>query len=404
MNTEKIAEYIRSGSKPSENIGIELEHFITDENNKSVSYYGERGVGAILERLAQFFDEKIYSEGRLIALSNGSYHLTLEPAAQLEISIEPCGYIDEIDKIYRRFLDITEPVLKEYGYRLVTAGYQLADKADELDLIPKKRYEYMDRYFQNTGTRGRNMMRGTASAQVSIDYTDEADCIKKFRLANALAPLFAFITDNAGVFEGMPYKGRMVRTAIWADVDNVRCGIVPGGTSKNFSLKKYAEYILNAPAILIEENGETVYTGSKKLRDIYSERYMTNAEIDHALSMFFPDVRLKHYIEIRPADSMPIEYVLSYAALVKGIFISMNSVCRYFNIDSIADDDVAAAKEELMAHGFGACVYGKRASDILEMLFKTAGISLSERDGKYLNKMRKLIFEKTTLKEIINNA
>lgn len=404
MNTEKIAEYIRSGAKPSEDIGVELEHFITDENNRSVSYYGERGVGAILERLARFFDEKIYSEGRLIALSNGKCHLTLEPAAQLEISIEPCGYIDEIDKIYHEFLAITEPVLNEYGYRLVTMGYQPADKVNELKMIPKKRYEYMDRYFKSTGGHGINMMRGTASAQVSIDYINEEDCIKKFRLANVLVPLLAFITDNAAVFEGAPYDGRMIRTLIWNDVDGDRCGIVPGGTSKDFSVKKYAEYIMNAPAILIEENGEAVYTGDKKLKDIYKERRMTKSEIDHALSMFFPDVRLKHYIEIRPADSMPIEYVLSYAALIKGIFMSMDAVYRYLDMDSITDEEVAYAKTELMTRGFDACVYGKRASDVLEILVKTAGCSLSERDGIYLNKMRRLIFEKTTLKEIINDA
>ena len=49
--------------------------------------------------------------------------------------------------------------------------------------------------------------------------------------------------------------------------------------------------------------------------------------------MFFPDVRLKKYIEIRPADSMPIKYVLAYATLIKGIFMSDFSpdvsLCHY---------------------------------------------------------------------------
>ena len=33
---------------------------------------------------------------------------------------------------------------------------------------------------------------------------------------------------------------------------------------------------------------------------------MTDDEVFHAMSMVFPDVRLKSYVEIRPADSMPI--------------------------------------------------------------------------------------------------
>ena len=45
--------------------------------------------------------------------------------------------------------------------------------------------------------------------------------------------------------------------------------------------------------------------------------------------MFFPDVRLKKYIEIRPADSMPIKYVLAYATLIKGIFMSDFSLLMF---------------------------------------------------------------------------
>ena len=41
---------------------------------------------------------------------------------------------------------------------------------------------------------------------------------------------------------------------------------------------------------------------------------------------FFPDVRLKNYVEIRMADCMPIYYALSYAAIIKGIFYSDSAV------------------------------------------------------------------------------
>ncbi|MFR3272840.1 MAG: hypothetical protein ACLTQI_02690 [Slackia sp.] len=37
------------------------------------------------------------------------------------------------------------------------------------------------------------MMRASASTQVSIDYCDEQNCIKKMRVASVLAPLFALV-------------------------------------------------------------------------------------------------------------------------------------------------------------------------------------------------------------------
>ena len=58
---------------------------------------------------------------------------------------------------------------------MVTAGYQPASKVETLSLIPKERYRFMDRYFEKIGPYGRQMMRGTAATQVSIDYFSEED-------------------------------------------------------------------------------------------------------------------------------------------------------------------------------------------------------------------------------------
>ena len=43
------------------------------------------------------------------------------------------------------------------------------------------------------------MMRATAATQVSIDYQDEADFVRKMRVANLLTPFFALLSDNAPV-------------------------------------------------------------------------------------------------------------------------------------------------------------------------------------------------------------
>ena len=393
MNKQIITDYILSGAKPAEKIGVELEHFIVDSDNKSVSYYGTNGVCAILDSLACFYDESIYSEGKLIALSNGRWHLTLEPAEQLEISIEPCEYISEIHDRYNEFLEQINPILAELGYSMVTFGYQPSAKVDELMLIPKKRYEFMDEYFKTSGKYGRNMMRGTASAQVSIDYTNKSDCEKKFRLANVLAPLLALISDNSPVFEGEPNQHRMIRTKIWNDVDNARCGLAPE------TIDEYVEYVLGVPAIFIDDNNTAVYTGKKTIGELYQNKAMTVSEVEHALSMIFPDVRLKQYIEIRPADSMPIEYTLSYAAFIKGIFKQMDEVCKYLNIDCISHEDIQSAKADLSEKGFAGTVYNKPVSEVLEKLLSLADSALEDCDRRYLNKIKTIVVTKKTLKE-----
>ena len=76
------------------------------------------GVEIIIEQLAQNFPKHVYSEGFLIGLSCDKYNITLEPGAQIEISIKPTENICEIENIYGEFLSVINPILDKYSYRL----------------------------------------------------------------------------------------------------------------------------------------------------------------------------------------------------------------------------------------------------------------------------------------------
>ena len=397
-NIKIISDYIKSGIKTNGNdrIGIELEHFVTVKGGyENVPYSGENGVGALLEKISHRYENKTYSEGYLVGLYNDEYSITIEPAAQLEISIAPVEKLETAEKIYADFRNIVDPVLEEMGLNLVTEGYRREGKAAEQELIPKKRYEFMNRYFEKTGRYGKNMMRSTASTQVSIDYTSERDCVLKFRTANILSPLLSLICDNSGYFEGVPYSGRMARTAVWSSVDNDRCGIVPYIFDEDFGFDKYAKYIYERPAILVINDGIPEYTGNKKISGIYKNKQLTEPETEHILSMFFPDVRLKKYIEIRPADSLPLDAALSYAALVKGVFKKAED----FDIKPITVHDIENAKSALMKDGFFADVYGTKAYKLCEKMLDTAKNTLDAEDAKYLPPIERVISERKSFKE-----
>ena len=89
----------------------------------------------------------------------------------------------------------------------------------------------------------------------------------------------------------------------------------------------------------MEENGSASPTGEWSAAEYYRERVMTEEEIEHMLSMVFPDVRLKNYIEIRMADSLPEEKAFAYAKLVQDIFYGehFSQVREYFGDKSEMD-------------------------------------------------------------------
>lgn len=384
-NIEKIADYFRAGEKQKcVATGVEIEHFVVDGEGNSMSY---EAIVAVMEKIKNKTDNTYFEDGHLLGLFNKDYSITLEPASQLEISIAPKTTIEEVEAVYKSFRKKADRLLEKEGFRLLNVGYHPYKKAEELTLIPKKRYEYMNRYFAQTGKLGKNMMRATASTQVSIDYENEKDFVKKYRLACILSPVFSLITDNSPVFEGKKADTNMVRTFVWMDTDKARCGIFPGTFLEDFGYRKYAEYLYENPPILVmDETGSVVYTEKKTLREIYAGKEMTEKEIEHALSMFFPDVRLKNYVEIRMADSMELPLVLAYTTLIKNIFYEKTireTLLAY--LGDISEEDILQAKRELIKKGHDGEIYGKPVNCIIDKMAELITEYGNEEAKKYIS-------------------
>lgn len=322
-NREGIIQYFKEGCKPTDmpiHFGVELEHFIVHADTKeAVAYEGEGGVEAILKELMPFYDESSYSHGHLIALGREGIALSLEPGAQLEVSISPQTDIFRIKEIYDVFCGEIRPVLEKYSYEMVTVGYQPKSKVNELGLLPKARYEYMDKYFQTIGPWGRRMMRGTASTQVSIDYYSEDDFMKKYRIAYSLKDVLACFFSNTNVFEGEVYTGRDLRDRVWSGTDKRRVEVASYMEDNTLSFAGYADFVMQTPVIVNKEDGREFYD-ERTIGEIAGERIFSKEEMVHMLSMVFPMIRAKQFLELRFADSMPMERVLCYVLLIKGLF------------------------------------------------------------------------------------
>ena len=120
-----------------------------------------------------------------------------------------------------------------------------------------------------------------------------------------------------------------------------------------FTLRDYARWVYDTPAILVPDGQGGWREDSRRFSEIYAERPMSRTEVEHALSMVFPDVRLKTYLEIRPADAMPVPYAVAYAALVKGIFYCEESLAHVERLfEGIAANDIEQAKNSLQERGY----------------------------------------------------
>lgn len=405
QNIEALIDYFASGIKDeASHIGIELEHTLVTSDGEAVAYDEEHGQKWLLEKLSDQYTEHAKTpDGDLIGLFRNGESVTLEPAAQVEISAGPFGSLKEAASQINDFENRLASALEGTGVHVLTPGYHPTKRAADLKLIPKKRYAIMNSYLGGISMYGICMMRGSASTQVAIDYTSINDCLRKMRLASACVPVFSLICDNSPVFEAKQRSHQLIRTEIWNKCDPDRCMLVPGVMDAGFSLEDYARYILDTPACVEQQNGKDVLS-TRTFGEIFADKVMGKADIEHALSMFFTDVRLKTYIEIRPADAMPPECAVAYAALVKGLFYSEASLRAMDSLfKNVTAEDVKEAKASLMQSGYHGKIYGAPASEIADEIISIAATELSDEERAYVKPLAELVANRTTLADMALN-
>jgi glutamate--cysteine ligase len=174
------------------------------------------------------------------------------------------------------------------------------------------------------------MMRETAGIQVGIDFKSEDDAIRKFNLANKLSPFITAMYANSGKRGGVDTGYKSFRALAWLNTDNERCGFATKFRD-DMTFEDYVVKLLEVPMIYIVRNNKYIHIDGK----INFKRFMQtgyegyDAEIGdfklHA-NLFFPEIRLRNFIEIRNHDCVDEKYMYSLLALYKGIFYNEAAV------------------------------------------------------------------------------
>ncbi|MBR3040098.1 MAG: hypothetical protein IKI20_05535 [Lachnospiraceae bacterium] len=399
---QDIKEYIKSGESRDQNLGLEIEHFIVDASGNQISF--EEISNLIFEVGNRLGAEIHYMDGYPVGYYNGEYATSLEPACQFEISINPYSELKDIAEVYHKFRSLWDPIFKEHGYHFENGGNLAKVESgeivpSEIPLSPKSRYKYMNRYFESSGKYGKYMMRASASTQISIDYASEEDLVKKLRVLQKISPVLMIMMENKSVEKSTlddPSKTHLLRIQEWDDLDPERTGYLSGSLNEDFGYEKMAGLIYHTPLILLTDNGKTIDVGHLSAEELVKKHFIEENGLDekrktklieHFMSMGFFHFRVKKYIEIRVADSVPIEKALGYTALVKGLIYNAQTL-DYLDrelgkIKTIPE--INKAVEEIEKDGFNALIYnGRTAAEWASQLKELAGKNLFEDERKYL--------------------
>ena len=303
--------------------------------NQFAPYGGEYGICEMLREFAKQDNwDYILDDVNIIGLKKLHDTISLEPGCQVELSLEPQEFIRDLEKRVKEIDSAMKPVLEEFDMKLINKGVSPTTTYKNIKLLPKRRYKLMANYLW--GILSDVMMRETAGIQVGIDYKSEEDAMRKFRIANLMMPFATAMYANSRIRGGVDTGYKSFRALAWLNTDNERCGFATK-FQDGMCFKDYVETLLDTPMIFINRENMTVnVNGRLTFRQFMDKGFEGfNASLEdwqlHS-NLYFPEVRLRNFIEIRNHDCVGGGLEYSIPALYKGIMYSASALEEVSNM------------------------------------------------------------------------
>ncbi|MDZ5452591.1 glutamate--cysteine ligase [Labrys sp. ZIDIC5] len=336
---DELVAWIEKGVKPPSQfrIGTEHEKFpFRAGTHQPVPYEGSNGIRALLEGMQAMLGWEPIMEGEhIIGMLDitGGGAISLEPGGQFELSGAPLNSIHQTCSEIHAHLAQVREIGGPLGIRFLGLGMSPVWTRDETPRMPKRRYEIMTNYMPKVGVMGLDMMYRTSTVQVNLDFSSEADMIKKLRVSLALQPIATAIFANSPFLHGKPNGFLSLRSEVWRHTDLDRTGMLPFAFEDGMGFERYVDYALDVPLYFVKR-GEVYHdVAGSSFRDLLAgtlpqlpgERATMSDWANH-LGTLFPEVRLKRYLEMRGADAGPTGKLAALSAFWVGLLYNNNTL------------------------------------------------------------------------------
>ena len=254
-------------------------------------------------------------------------------------------------------------------------------------MMPKSRYKIMTAYMPKVGTRGLDMMYRTCTVQTNLDFSSEADMVKKLRVSLALQPVATALFANSPFTEGKPNGFLSFRSEVWRDTDNQRAGMLPFAFEPGMGFERYVDYALDVPMYFVKREDEYIDTSGLSFRDLLAGKLpghgnlrATQSDWANHVSTIFPEVRLKRYLEMRGSDGGPWRRLPALPAFWVGILYDDVSLDAAWDmVKGWSAQERQKLRDDVPRQGFTATIRGRSMLDLAKACLALAHAGLKRR-------------------------
>ena len=407
-----LLSVFEKGEKPAADwrIGTEHEKFVYRlSDHRAPSYDEPGGIRDLLLGLTEFGWSPVEEGGHVIALTGPDGTISLEPAGQLELSGAPLENLHESCAESGRHLQQVKAVGEKLGLGFLGLGMWPDKARSDLPMMPKGRYAIMARHMPRVGNLGLDMMLRTCTIQTNLDYSSEADMVKKFRVGLALQPVATALFANSPFTEGRPNGFKSFRSHIWEDTDPHRTGMLPFVFEDGFGYERYCDYALDVPMYFVFRDGQYIDAAGMSFREFLEGKLPalpgekpTMADWTDHLSTAFPEVRLKSFLEMRGADGGRWGRICALPALWVGLLyddVALDAAWELAKGWSMEEREAmrhAVPRDALDAPAPGGRSVGELAAEVLDIaasgLSRRARFNSSgDNEGGFLDPLRDVV-------------
>src|SRR5450432_2172164 len=390
---DELVAWFAAGSKPKSQfrLGTEHEKFaFTVEGRRPVPYEGRRSIRALLEGMQHLLGwEPIIEDGNIIGLFDvtGGGAISLEPGGQFELSGAPVETVHQTSAELMAHRAQVNEVARPLGIGFLGIGMTPDWSRADMPMMPKGRYRIMTAYMPKVGKLGLDMMYRTCTVQTNLDFSSEADMVRKLRVSLALQPVATALFANSPFTEGKPNGLLSFRSEIWRDTDNARAGMLPWAFEPGMGFARYVDYALDVPMYFIKRGDKYIDVAGQSFRDLLAgkleslpgERATISDWVNH-VSTIFPEVRLKRYLEMRGADGVPWGRLPALPAFWVGLLYDDTSLDAAWEIVKHWNaGERQALRDDVPRFGFKARIKGRYLFEVAKECLAVAQAGLRRR-------------------------
>src|SRR6266436_1359760 len=383
---DELVAWFEAGCKPKAafRIGTEHEKFaFTVAGHRPIPYDGRGSIRALLEGMQHLLGwEPIIEDGNIIGLFDvtGGGAISLEPGGQFELSGAPVETVHQTCSELMAHLAQVKEIARPLGIGFLGLGMTPNWRRSQIPMMPKGRYRIMTAYMPKVGKHGLDMMYRTCTVQTNLDYSSEADMVKKLRVSLALQPVATAMFANSPFTEGKPNGFLSFRSEIWRDTDPDRCGMLPWAFEPGMGFERYVDYALAVPMYFVKRGQHYIDVAGQSFRDLMQGRLpglpgerATISDWANHISTIFPEVRLKRYLEMRGADGGPWRRLPALPAYWAGILYDDDSLEAAWDlVKNWTAEERQKLRDDVPKLGFAARVAGH---DVLHLAKTTIALA-----------------------------